>query len=121
MEYLAKIKANTTTDEYYMYLKLNRANNDKLRKEQGKHVFKGDVRQIHRPCVDNYWEITPITTILDTLYPHSFFTQHERLTIYLKYIYYYRIYTNTNTDTLITVYNRRLNRLSPYDIQLMLS
>lgn len=98
---------NVFSDEYYMYLKFS--------KYQNKFKFKGNIRQIRRPIPPEYWHITPILTILNELYPHYFFTQRERLVVYLQYINHFPFSIGIN------IYNERLSKLSYYEFHSMLS
>ena len=111
MDYYTSIKMNKFSDEYYMFLKLNRKNDNESKRRQGVHVFKGNIRQLVRPLPDDFWN-KDISEILDIMYPHAYFTQRERLIIYYQH-------TLSHDCAPIQIYEQRLAKLSPYELELM--
>lgn len=111
MDYYSKIKMDVFSDEYYMFMKLNRQYEDDARRRQGLHIFKGNIRQLVRPVPNHFWDMD-ILVILNTMYPHSYFTQRERLIIYYQH-------TLSHHCKPIEVYERRLAKLSPSELELM--
>ena len=99
------------SDEYYMFLKLNRKNDDDARRRQGLHIFKGNIRQLVRPLPEGFWD-KDILFILNTIYPHSQFTQRERLVIYYQH-------TLSHKCNPIEIYERRIAKLSPFELELL--